>query len=290
VDNDEEELGASLPLVDLMRAARERARPSKPSDVALRFEVDEAAASKYLLALAPSVRRAPEAIGDGSTGRDGEELSVSGSLARVKALVESGETSVELLSRTIAFVPKPQPKVEPKPEPKVEPKVDAKTNGKTVSSGSERFPVLLAAYSTKFKVSQRDRTENLRVAAREMDNTVLQPGEVFSANAAIGPRSTRRGFRAAHIFMGRRVVDGVGGGICQTATTLYNAAREARLPIVERHSHSLPVPYATPQNDATIYWGQKDMKFRNNTGAPILVRTFIKGSRFHAQIFGAKAR
>lgn len=264
------ELGASLPLPVLLRAARLRARPGQPSDVALRYEMDEAVAQKYLQKLAPTVRREPQPIGDGATGRAGEELSIGGSLARVKAAVSGGGTEVELLSSAIAFVPRPQLKVE------------------VASSGDARFPVVLADYSTRYNARLTDRTENLRISAREVNNTILQPGEVFSANASIGPRSTSRGFRAAHIFMGKKVVDGVGGGICQCATTVYNAAREAGLPIVERHSHSLPVPYATPANDATIYWGQKDMKFRNNTGVPIMVRAFLKNGRFHAQILGTQ--
>ena len=266
------ELGASLPLPVLLRAARLRARPSQPADVALRYELDDAAALKYLQKIAPLIRREPQPIGDGATGRAGEELSLGGSLARVKAAVAGGGTEVELLSSAIAFVPKPQPKVEME----------------VVSSGDARFPIVLAEYSTRYNARLSDRTENLRISAREVNGTILQPGEVFSANASIGPRSTSRGFRAAHIFMGKKVVDGVGGGICQCATTVYNAARQAKLPIVERHSHSLPVPYATPENDATIYWGQKDMKFRNNTNAPIMVRTFLKGGRFHAQILGAR--
>ena len=267
------ELGASLPLPVLLRAARLRARPGQPADVVLRYELDDAATLKYLQKIALLIRREPQPIGDGATGRAGEELSLGGSLARVKAAVAGGGTEVELLSSAIPFVPKPQPKIE------VE----------VVSSGDARFPSVLAEYSTRYNARLSDRTENLRISAREVNGTILQPGEVFSANAAIGPRSTSRGFRAAHIFMGKKVVDGVGGGICQCATTVYNAARQAKLPIVERHSHSLPVPYATPENDATIYWGQKDMKFRNNTRAPIMVRTFLKGGRFHAQILGAPA-
>lgn len=266
------ELGASLPLPVLLRAARLRARPSQPAEVALRYELEDAAALKYLQKIAPLIRREPQPIGDGATGRAGEELSLGGSLARVKAAVAGGGTEVELLSSAIPFVPKPQPKVE------VE----------VVSSGDARFPIVLADYSTRYNARLSDRTENLRISAREVNGTILQPGEVFSANASIGPRSTSRGFRAAHIFMGKKVVDGVGGGICQCATTVYNAALEAKLPIVERHSHSQPVSYATPQNDATIYWGQKDMKFRNNTNAPIMVRTFLKDGRFHAQILGAR--
>ncbi len=271
------ELGASLPLSTLLRAARERARPNKPYDVALRYELNEAITQKYLQKIAPSVRREPQAIGDGATGRAGEELSIGGSLARIKAIVEGGGTQVELLPSVVDFIPRPQPKAAPR----------AVEGGP--SSGDARFPILLGEYSTHYNARLEDRTENLRIAAREMNGTILQPGEVFSTNLAIGPRSTDRGFRAAHIFMGKKVIEGVGGGICQSATTVYNAALGARLPIVERHSHSLPVSYATPQNDATIYWGQLDMKFRNNTGAPILVRTFLKGGRFHAQILGARS-
>jgi hypothetical protein len=272
-----EELGARLPLLDLLRGARSRARIGQVTDLPLRYGLDEPTALKYLQGLAPKVRREPQEVGAGA-GRDGEELSIGGSLARVRAALEAGDTTVELLSRPIAFVPKPREET---------PVTELPMQGVGVQSGDARFPVLLAEYSTKFNARLRDRTVNLKVAAQQIDRTVVPHNGVFSANQSIGPRTTTRGFRAAHIFMGKRVVDGVGGGICQSATTVYNAARAAKLPIVERHSHSLPVPYATRANDATIYWGQKDMRFRNTTGGPILVRTFLKGNRFHAQIFGA---
>ena len=92
------------------------------------------------------------------------------------------------------------------------------------------------------------------------------------------------------MFVNGEIVDGVGAGICQCSTTLYNAALLANLPIVERHPHSFRVTYAPASRDAAIYWGQKDMRFRNDTGGTIYVQTLVKGERFHVRLYGTQPR
>jgi vancomycin resistance protein YoaR len=110
-----------------------------------------------------------------------------------------------------------------------------------------------------------------------------------AANRAIGPRNAEAGWREAKMFVNGQVVDGVGAGICQCSTTVYNAALLAGLPIVERHPHSFRVTYAPASRDAAIYWGSKDMRFKNNTGGPIYVQTFLTGGRFHVRLYSATA-
>jgi vancomycin resistance protein YoaR len=86
------------------------------------------------------------------------------------------------------------------------------------------------------------------------------------------------------------VVSGVGAGICQCASNLYNAALLAGLPIVERHPHMFKVPYVPASRDATLYWGNKDLRFRNNTGGPIYVEAQLRGGRFHVRLLGTQPR
>ncbi len=272
------ELGVSIPYESMIKAAKAVAPDKNGVDVKipLRFTLDRAQALSVLNEIAPDVAKEVKNTGvvnNRTTGTDGEELNIGGSIVRVSQGIE-GEPSalqIDLMTRPVPFVPQI-----------IQPKLQGP------SSGDARFPILLADFSTKYNPRLKGRSENLRIAAREINGTIVENGAVFSTNKAIGPRDTSRGFKTAHIFMGKQVVDGVGGGICQSATTVYNAALGAKLQIVERHSHSLPVSYAPSSRDATIYWGSKDMKFRNNTGAPILIKTFLRNNHFHTQIFGSK--
>ena len=272
------ELGVSIPYEAMLKAAKAVAPDKNGVDVKipLHFALDRAQALSVLNEIAPDVVKEVKSTGvvnNRTTGMDGEELNIGGSMVRLTQGIE-GEPSqlqIDLMTRNVPFVPQI-----------IQPKITAP------SSGDARFPTLLSDFSTKYNPRLKDRSENLRIAAREINNTVVPTNGIFSTNQAIGPRDTSRGFRTAHIFMGKKVVEGVGGGICQSATTVYNAALGAKLQIVERHSHSLPVSYAPSSRDATIYWGSKDMRFRNNTGAPILIKTFLRDNHFHTQIFGGK--
>lgn len=156
------------------------------------------------------------------------------------------------------------------------------------AGGSLRGLHLLAGFSTPYDARLRGRTNNLRMAARLVNGTVVPPRATFSANRAIGPRHAAAGWREAKMFVSGQVVSGVGAGICQCSSTIYNAALLAGLPIVERHPHSFRVDYAPPSRDAAIYWGSKDMRFRNDTAGPIYVQTFLRGGRFHARLYGTQ--
>ena len=145
---------------------------------------------------------------------------------------------------------------------------------------------MLAAFSTPYDSGIAGRTTNLKLAARNVDGTIIKPGKVFSTNLAIGRRDEANGWKEAKMFMDGQVVNGIGSGICQCASTLYNAALLANLPIVERHPHTFRVSYAPASRDATIYWGSKDFRFRNNTPGPIYVRTWLKNDRFYVELYG----
>lgn len=147
---------------------------------------------------------------------------------------------------------------------------------------------VLGRYSTPYSASKTDRTQNLKLAITAINGTVVMPGETFSADKAIGPRIEERGFREAPIFAEGDITPATGGGICQIATTIYNAVLYAGLPVVERHHHSQPVHYAPAGQDATVYAGQLDLRFVNDTGYPIVVLGSMDGRSVHVNIIGKK--
>lgn len=132
-------------------------------------------------------------------------------------------------------------------------------------------PVLLAAYRTVLRDPLPGEEYNVHLAARLLAGTVVQPGQVFSQNQTIGPYTSWKGFQEGPVYIGSQVSKTTGGGVCKMASTLYNVAVLSDLPIIERHAHSMPVPYVPYGQDATVSYGCKDLRFQNNTGAPLLI-------------------
>ena len=106
--------------------------------------------------------------------------------------------------------------------------------------------------------------ENIAIAASYLAGTVVSPGETASLNRIIGPYTRARGYGDGPTYMGTRIVSTTAGGVCKIASTLYNVIIGADLQIIERHPHSMLVPYVPPGRDATVTWGSKDFRFRNN--------------------------
>ncbi|MGC9319227.1 MAG: VanW family protein [Armatimonadota bacterium] len=148
--------------------------------------------------------------------------------------------------------------------------------------------VVLAAYGTPFNPRRVDRTHNLALAARKLNEVVIHPGEEFSFNRAVGERLVEEGYREAPIFINGDVEPSTGGGVCQIATTTYNTALLANLDMIERHPHSRPVDYAPAGRDATVYWGQYDLRFRNSLHHPVLILTEVGSSRVTIRMLGAR--
>lgn len=136
--------------------------------------------------------------------------------------------------------------------------------------------VIVGGYYTTITNSSANRINNIIMSCSSINGRVLAPGEVFSFNGTVGQRTTQRGYRTAPVYSGKKVVTGVGGGICQTSTTLYNASRDTGMQVIERHHHTLPVHYIASGNDATVSWGTADFKFRNNKeyAVKILARVY----------------
>ena len=154
--------------------------------------------------------------------------------------------------------------------------------------GTEAFPDLLSSYSTNYNARDTDRTTNLKLAANKINGTVLMPGETFSYNQVVGARTIAAGYKEAPIYVQGQVVDGLGGGICQITSTLYNAVLYANLEIVERSNHQFVPSYVTASRDATVVYGSIDFKFKNNRNYPIKLICSVANGVASFQIFGLK--
>ena len=136
------------------------------------------------------------------------------------------------------------------------------------------FKDVLSSFKTYFLTDSQyniDRNENLRIATECINNTILAPGDVFSFNQRLGERTEQKGYKPAKIFSAGKVVDSVGGGICQVSSTLYNAVLRADLEIIERHNHSFAVSYLPPGYDAAVAYEVLDFKFKNTSEWPIKI-------------------
>ena len=131
----------------------------------------------------------------------------------------------------------------------------------------------LASFTTYFAGSQTNRSNNIKIASSYINDKEIMPGETFSFNDAVGEITLSKGYLMAATFSGGKVVDGLGGGVCQVSSTLYNTALMANLEITERYAHSLPVSYVLPSRDATIYVGVLDLKIKNTRNHAVKILT-----------------
>ena len=154
--------------------------------------------------------------------------------------------------------------------------------------GTEAFPDLLSEYSTQYYASNRNRTTNLILAANKINGTVIMPGEIFSYNKVVGARTIAAGYKEAPIYVQGKVVDGLGGGICQITSTLYNAVVYANLEVTQRSNHQFVPSYVTASRDATVVYGALDFQFKNNRNYPIKIVCSVFGGIANFKIFGLK--
>ncbi|MEH7444971.1 VanW family protein [Bacillus sp. JJ1122] len=139
--------------------------------------------------------------------------------------------------------------------------------------------VVVGSYTTYFNPSVAGRTKNIELSAEAINNIILGSGDVFSFNTTVGPSDAAHGYQPAEEIVNKKLVMGIGGGICQTSSTLYNAVDLIGVGYVEKHHHSLTVGYVPKGRDATVSYGGKDFKFQNTTGVPLLLKAVMgKGS------------
>jgi len=151
----------------------------------------------------------------------------------------------------------------------------------------EQVRYCIGTYKTGFSGSSA-RLRNIQTACYSVNHTIVWPGQEFSFNAGTGPRTAERGYLPAPIIMGGQFEMGDGGGVCQASSTLYNAARQARLRIIERHGHSKPVRYVPAGRDAAVSFGDQDLRFANPRAGPIIIKMWVARGTVCAEIWGGE--
>lgn len=247
----------------------------------VRWVVDRKKLRAYLNRIAPYVRRSPKDAkvvvahagpnDDGSgqipaniiPGYDGAVLNVDLSVDHIQKVVESQPKEIHIVLQT---------KTKP---------------AKVTTADLKGINARVGYFVTHFNPGDEGRTATVRRAIEIIDGTVVPPGGIFSVDKTVGPRDAAHGFWGkGHVFINGHMEVQSGGGMCQVGTTLFNACMMANLKIVERHQHVRTIPYADPGRDATIYHGQKDFRFQNDTGAPIYISYKTTGSHAITSLFG----
>ena len=147
---------------------------------------------------------------------------------------------------------------------------------------------LISSFTTNFDPGNAPRSSNIRLAAKYIAGTILPPGAIFSFNEVVGERTEEKGFKEAGVYINGKVDTGIGGGICQVSTTLYNTVLLADLLVMERSNHSLTVPYVPLSRDAAVSWGSQDFKFSNNTENHILINSKTTGGSITFELYSIK--
>ncbi|MDQ0269839.1 VanW family protein [Cytobacillus purgationiresistens] len=149
--------------------------------------------------------------------------------------------------------------------------------------------VVLASYSTQFNNSVAGRTKNIELSAKAIDNVILGIDDIFSFNTTVGPSDEEHGYQPAEEAVNGKLVMGIGGGICQTSSTLFNAVDKLKVEYVEKHHHSVTVGYVPKGRDATVSYGGLDFRFQNTTGIPLLIQTKMENGSLTVEIKTSKA-
>lgn len=247
-----------------VRGVRERvaslfAPEPEPPVVPLAYELDEERARSFLGALGRRLHREPVNARLDLRGHrrvreaSGRELDVGATLHAL----EDGERA-DLARFELSFVP-------------LEPGV---TQSELASVDVAR---VLSSFETDFSKKSRSRVPNIRTAARYLNGTIIGPGEVFSFNHVVGARTEERGFVNAPVIVQDELEPGLGGGVCQVASTVFAAAMLGGMEIVERRSHSRPSGYAPLGLDATVIYPEVDLRLRNPYDSPLMLHAFLVG-------------
>ncbi len=144
--------------------------------------------------------------------------------------------------------------------------------------------VTVASFTTYFNSAETGRSKNIELSANALDNILVGDGGYFSFNTMVGERTVNKGYQPAIEIINKERVMGIGGGICQTSSTLFNAIDQIGIKITERHHHSLDVGYVPTGRDATVSYGTLDFKFQNSSGVPFLIRTFYSHNTLTIEI------
>lgn len=146
---------------------------------------------------------------------------------------------------------------------------------------------LISSFSTSFPTSTVNRINNINLATIAINGTLLMPGETFSFNKIVGERTRERGYKEAGVIIGDRIESGLGGGICQVSSTLYNTMLTANIKAYERRNHTLPLSYIPKGLDATVDWGNIDLKFKNTLNTPMYIEGYTKNKNVYFNIYSS---
>lgn len=149
---------------------------------------------------------------------------------------------------------------------------------------------LLGSYSTDFSSSNPGRAKNVTTGCSKVDGTILYPGDEFELCSTVSPFTQENGYELAGSYQNGTTVESFGGGICQVATTLYNAVIRAELEITMRYNHSMMVHYVQPSMDAAIAGNYKDLRFKNNLDSPVYIEGYCSGGVLHFNVYGKETR
>jgi vancomycin resistance protein YoaR len=146
----------------------------------------------------------------------------------------------------------------------------------------------ISTFTTDMGESSANRIWNVHLLGDYLNGTIIKSGQTFSYNKEVGPRTAERGFREGQMIFGGVLIPSIGGGVCQTATTVFNAAFEAGLPIMTRYNHSFYISHYPVGRDATVSWGGPDLVFRNDLKNAILVKVTYTNTTFTVSFYGTK--
>ncbi|WP_312470163.1 VanW family protein [Neobacillus sp.] len=149
--------------------------------------------------------------------------------------------------------------------------------------------VVIASYTTHFNSSVVGRSKNIELSAQAINNIIIGNQDAFSFNTTVGPSDTAHGYQKAQEVVEGKLVEGIGGGICQTSSTLFNAVDKLAVSYLEKHHHSLHVGYVPTGRDATVSYGGFDFRFKNTSGVPILLKAIVRKGSLTVEVRTAKA-
>jgi vancomycin resistance protein YoaR len=256
-----------------LRRLHERARGAEPLRLRMPVAIDAARAEATLMQLRDAIEREPvDAHIDPRKRRavqaqPGAVLDVFASLERIEAALADGAPHVALATHVMP------------------------ANGPAAQLAAVDMAQTLSEFTTRYARGQDalDRIHNLRVAAQKVDGFVLAPGAIFDFNAVVGDRTAHNGFRPAKVIADGELVDGVGGGTCQIASTLHAAVFFAGLPVLTRSPHSHPSYYIKLGLDAAVAYGSLNFRFQNDRPFPIVLEATVEDGFVRAAVHGKES-
>ncbi len=265
------DLGITLDLAEMTAQA---AKTKK--NVPLRLKSDPLALGKVLRKLAPKFNIPAQnariaAKGNSfmlTKGQSSRSVDVGASASRLASLI-SADPETKVLSLILL---------------KHAPSLTAET----LQAKTKGITGRLSQFVTAFNPASEKRTHNIKVAVKALDGKIIPPGQVFSMNESLGERTHEHGYLTAPVIVDGKKRPGIGGGVSQVTGTLFNAALLGGLRILEYGTHAHPVAYLPVGRDATVAWQHIDLRFKNNTSAPIYLSYIVAGNRLTASLFGAK--